>query len=407
MMNMPRAHCIYTVLILALLTLGCGTGDRAPKYASNVENVIVVVIDTLRANHLGFMGYRRLTSPNLDEFSERCIIFDNAYCPRSLTLPSFTSLWTGLHTIHNGIFQNAWPLADDLHLLVEDFRDAGFYTIGGPASDILAKRHGIGRGFEVYDQPENPPRLAGDAIDTVVGEMENADGQMFVFFHFWEPHSPYEPESNALAMFADPLYSGPMDGSVEVMNAYNLNEIELGPDDIRHAIDRYDAEIFALDRHLGNLFEYFDETGLTENSIIIVTADHGESLGEGHFFQHLRDTEIELHIPLMFHFPGDLDGGIRIDALVEITDILPTIMEILDVPIPEGIDGISMRPLLDGSETEIHDHLLSVGTKHEDRYLYSTWDGVTRSRVDVPVMPDPRDLDPETQERLRSLGYIN
>ena len=395
------------VLVVLSISIGCVPTDRSESLSENIENVILVVVDTLRANHLGFMGYERDTSPWLDEFSQRCVVFESMWTPKSLTLPSFASLFTGLHPFNTGIFQNAWPLNDNTHSLVEDFRDAGFATMGYPTSDILDARYGIDRGFDIYDMAEELPRMAEAEIEAVKNGIENESGPMFLFVHFWETHLPYEPDREYYDMFADPMYVGQMDGQVRTFEGYNSRELPLSLDDVINAIDRYDAEIRELDNYFSGLFEYFEEKGLIDNSLIIIAADHGESLSEGHFFGHLRDSEVELQIPLMFHFPNDRLAGTGIGALCEITDIIPTIMDILGMDIPEGIDGISMLPLIKG-ETETHrDMLLSIGAQYEDAFLVSEFDGTTRTRLETGVRPTMVDIDEETRARLRSLGYIN
>ena len=395
------------VLIVLSISIGCVPTNRTANLSRNIENVILVVVDTLRANHLGFMGYERDTSPWLDEFSDRCVIFDNMWTAKSLTLPSFASLFTGLHPTNTGIFQNAWPLNDDTHSLVEDFRDAGFATMGYPTTDILAARYNIDRGFDIYNMADELPRMAEAEIEAVKNGIENESGPMFLFVHFWETHLPYEPDKEFYDMFADPLYVGQMDGQVRTFEAYNTMVLPLSQADLINAIDRYDAEIRWIDNYLSGLFEYFEEKGLIDNSLIIIAADHGESLSEGHFFGHLRDSEIELQIPLMFHFPNDRFAGTRIGALCENTDILPTIMDIFGTEIPEGIDGISMLPLITG-ETEVHrEKLISIGAQFEDVFLVSEFDGEVRTRLETGVRPTMVDIDEETRERLRSLGYIH
>ena len=401
--DMPFLRSVC-VLIITISFLGCGGGK--PSYMDPVENVIIIVLDTFRANHIGFMGYDRPTTPNLDQFARKSVIFENSYVTRSLTLPSFTALWSGLHTTRNGIFQNAWPLANDLHLMVEDFNDAGYTTLGTPASDILSARYGIARGFDIYDEPIDPPRMAPEGIAKMTSLIEQSEGPYFLFYHFWETHSPYTPDDDTLAMFGDINYSGPMDGEVETLNGYNLGQIQLDQNDILHAIDLYDAEMRMLDDSLGELFEYFESEGLMDNSVIVITADHGESLGEGHFFQHLRDTEIELRVPLLFHFPNDYGAGKRIRGLVENTDIMPTVMNLLGMDVPEDLDGNNLVPMIDGDAISERSVLLSVGTTHQEKYLYSEWDGTTRRRVNIDIQPDTVDLDDETRERLEALGYI-
>ncbi len=402
---MFRLGNILIILFLVCLTIGCGNA-KSP-YAANVENVIIIVVDALRANHLGFMGYERDTSPFMDEFVKRSIVYENAFVVKSLTLPSFTCLFSGLHTTNNKIYKNMWPLAEDLPMLTENFQTEGFRTIFFSASGILHSRYRMNKGFDVYLDADPHPEEAWHIIEKVKTEIENTTGPMFMAIHFWEPHSPYDPAPEMMAVFADPEYEGPMDGSVEVLNNYILRKIELGREDVQHAIDRYDGEILWIDTYLRELFDYFEEKGLVDNSLIIITADHGERLGEGHIFQHRRDTNWELHIPLVMHFPNDMGAGKRIKGLVEITDILPTVMDILGMRIPKTIDGISTEYLFELPFLEHRKELLSVGVNDPGYFLYSKYDGQERWRVEPDIeAPEPHFLDSQSRERLKALGYI-
>ena len=407
---MRRASHILGLLILACMAINCGDLKPHP-FSVNVKNVILIVVDTLRANHLGFMGYERETSPFLDEFAAKSVVFENAYVTKSLTLPSFTCLFTGLHTINNKIYKNMWPLSEDLHHLTEDFQDAGFKSYFFSASGILHSRYRMNKGFDVYIDADPHPEEAWHIIEKVTDEINKLDENsppIFMAIHFWEPHSPYDPDPEVLSLFADPEYEGPMDGSVEVLNNYILRKIELNDADVQHAIDRYDGEIRWLDDQLREFFGFLDEKGLIDNSIIILTSDHGERLGEDHIFQHRRDTELELHIPLVYHFPSDLGAGTRIPALVENTDTLPTVMDILGIRLPKDIDGLSLEHLIGNPDAEHRDLLVSVGINDSGRFVYSHFTGKYRERVklDIPE-PEPVFLEEQDRERLRALGYLN
>ena len=403
---MLQTRLTVFILISILLMTGCN-GSRRPAIGDDIENVIIIAIDTLRADHLGFMGYYRRTSPFMDELAERSVIFTNVYAVKSLTLPSFTAMFSGLHTIHNGIFKNCWPLPDDLHVLIEDFQSDGFETIGFASSAIMNGSYGINRGFDDYQDPVHHPQEFTLTREMVREKIENTDGPMFMWIHVWEPHVPYEPDPEVLELFADPEYDGPMDGSVELLDQYTLWQVQLNEEDIQNAVDRYDGEIRWVDNQLSELFAFFEEKGLIDNSLIIITSDHGEALGEDHIFNHRRDRTIELHIPLLIHFPGDLRAGRTIPALVENTDILPTVMEILGMPVPEDIDGISLLPLITGDAVDHRDKLLSVGTNDTGSFVYSEFDGVSRHRVDLDINPSTENLTPEELELLQSLGYIH
>jgi len=400
---------ILTVVLLAAILHGCAKPEPRIKYSENIENIIIIAVDTLRANHLGFMGYHRPTSPVIDELASRSVIFTNAYCTKSLTLPSFTCLFTGLHTIRNNIFKNMWPWDDDLHSLVTDFQSEGFDTIGWAASGIMNSRYHIDRGFNTYENPITHPQDLPVTMDLVKEKILATDGPMFLFIHTWEPHVPYEPDPEVAELFVDPGYNGPMDASVELLDAYSLGLVrpDLRPVDIQHAVDLYDGEIRWTDNMLSELLDFFEDQGLIDNSLIIFLSDHGESLGEEHTFNHRRDREVELHIPLFMHFPGDLNAGRRIPALVENTDILPTVMDILDMEIPDNIDGMSLFPLITGDTVEHRDKLLSVGINDLGPFLYSEFDGEKRYRIDVGINPDIRELSEEEMKLLDSLGYVH
>ena len=396
----------FLLVVLLLLVTGC-SNPRTP-YRTDVRNVIFIVVDTIRANHLGFMGYDRGTSPFLDEFAARSIIFDNMYTPKALTHPSFTSLLSGLHPIHNKIYKNMWPISEDLHMLPEDFQTAGYRTVFLSASAIINSQYRMDQGFDEYVDCDPHPEEAWSIIEKVHQQTEDLSKPLFLGIHLWEPHSPYDPHPEYLAMYADPGYEGPMDGSIEVLDAFTLYQVELKSTDIQHAVDRYDGEIRFIDDKLRELFDYFEEKGLINNSIIIITADHGESLGDDHIFQHRYDTEVELHIPLIMHFPHDVNAGLRIPALSDNTDIMPTVMDILGIQIPPDLDGISMFPLFNDPTLEHRDKLLSVGVNDSGRFVYSEFDGRTRIRIEPPVEePEPVWLDEQSMERLRALGYIH
>jgi arylsulfatase A-like enzyme len=240
-----------------------------------------------------------------------------------------------------------------------------------------------------------------------------------------------------------------VDGSAELFLKYNEYEAELDKADLRHVCDLYDAEIRTLDDSLRELFKLLEEAGLMESSVIVFTADHGENLGEHHYITHGPPYEAGLHIPLMFHFPGDYGAGKHIDALVENTDTVPTLLEIFNIPAPDGIDGQSLLPLIDdpsGDAKGTRDCLVAVGGVMSDGVReVSVFDGTYRLTVQTTpclyhITADPHETenvvsrfpdirnelikvveltaegsgsletpmrDAETMELLKSLGYFH
>ncbi len=455
------------IIILALLTLpsGCETNDKTTGFRSDIQNVILIVIDTLAANNLSFMGYDRKTSPFQDRLAERSVVFNRAYTPRALTLPSFASLFSGIHTIRNKVRENWEDVPNDLHLLPEEFQKAGFITAGITAAKPIASKYGISGGFDYYLDTSEPQIHASEVVSLVADFLDaepeertvswsGTDKPLFLFVHFFDPHTPYSPDPDVLAEFADPDYNGRVDGSLEVFKQHNTYEIEFNEQDIQHTRDLYDAEIRTLDDYIKELFDLLDEKGLMQNSLIIITADHGENLNEHHAIGHGQPYEIGLHIPLIFLFPNDLGAGTRIDATVQNMDILPTAMDIIGIPIPEGIDGGSLLPFIEdpsNKENRIRDYALACGfyNSENDQGVYSIFNGRYRLLKDIgwsetsllydvivdpheendlasenpelvqylediiTVMaagfepPDITEIDPERREMLESLGYIN
>jgi arylsulfatase A-like enzyme len=457
-----RNFCFF---LLPILFIGCPRPNHAPAPRLEGPNVIIVVVDTLGAYDLGFMGYDRDTCPFLNELAQKCIVFDRAYAPKAQTLPSFTSLWSGLHPVTHNIQDNGVVVPDSIHFLVEDFRDAGYQTVGVAAGGVLARKYKPDKGFSTYFDCTAHDIKAPEVLDKVRGYLEGAgeagkptydpdNGRLFLFVHFFDPHTDYEPDPQILAQFADPNYSGPVDGTLDVFGAYNRYEIEFNEADLQHTEDLYDAEIRTLDDYLRELFDIFERNGLTDNSIIVFTGDHGEDLGEHHYITHGHPYERGLHIPLLFYLPDEKSAGTRVKTLIEIQDVLPTLMDMLDIPVPDGIDGMSYRKVLENpdaaTEEDSREFVLSCGGfNNEEKRTYSLFDGHYRLIRDIrwsdePLLYDIRvdpleknniagehpdvvelqsaiidilsegagpvehpEYDPETYEMLKSLGYVS
>jgi arylsulfatase A-like enzyme len=427
-------------------------------------NVILIVVDTLAAGNLGFMGYDRDTSPFLDDLAARSVVFDRAYTPKATTEPSITSIFTGCHPVTHGVLENGVVIPDDVTFLTSRFRDAGYATWGVPAFQVIGAKYGMNQGFDFYANTPPRPHAASRVIERLdrmlngnpwLGEpsFKDLNKPLFLFIHFYDPHTDYTPDLQSLNLFNDPDYKGGANGTFEQIDLFNKGLLNYTPDDLKHTRDLYDAEIRGLDSHLRQLFDLFDRTGLSDNSIIVLTADHGENLGEHGWITHNRPYESALHVPLIFHFPRDKNGNRRLGSLVENTDIMPTLMELAGLGKPAGIDGRSLAELIDsGSESfstirsfvyALGDEM-SVGSRsnsifdgryrmtigagtpdktalyditvdpHETADIASENPGIIERLTEMalgmrdhPVDEASRALDSQTQGMLRSLGYLN
>jgi len=446
-----------------LLITGCGASNPPSDYRDGIKNVILIAVDTLAAKNLSYMGYERETSPFLNEFSKRCVVFKSAYTPKALTLPSFTSIFSGLHPVSHNVQRNGVEIPEDVHFLTENFQDSGFRTVGFTASKVISGRYGMDKGFSDYDDTIRF-EVPADRINRNVGSFlrgdqsegrlrwEGEEEPLFLLIHYFDPHTDYNPAVVYFEEFADPEYEGRVTGAASVFSRYNQGKIRFDESDLKHTRDLYDAEIRTLDDFLRQLISLLEENGLMDNSAIVITADHGENLGEHKYITHGHPYEAGLHVPLMFHFPRDAGAGIEIDSLVETTDIMPTLLELAGIEIPGGLDGHSIQSLMiDQSDPENvgREFLLACGGRGQDRErTYSILDGRHRliynivwstesllydlendphEEIDlagenpelvgqlealVEVMSAgedmsvPVEMDPETEEMLRSLGYI-
>ena len=319
---------------LAATALTC----KAPPRTS----LLLVTLDTTRRDHLGVYGYGRPTSPALDRFASRARVYTAALSTSSWTLPAHASLFTGLLPSSHGAnwdpkgplaladavgdkekgAYRASPLGSDIPTLAEILSDAGYRTgaiVGGP---WLARIFGLGRGFEHYDdggtralEGERGDRVTARALDWLA---QDDDRPFFLFLNYFDPHEPY----------SDP-------------NGYKLRyQKEIGPSADYQARARaaYDGEINFMDVQLGMLFDRMEEQGLFERTLVVITADHGELLGEHGIYGHNRFLYEELlRIPLLVRIPGAEPQ--RIDTPIQLTDVFALVLSILKLPVPEGIQG--------------------------------------------------------------------
>lgn len=434
-----------TLVVMALATImafqvisTCRSESRHPSpgdFRSGIKNVLLIGIDTCRVDQLGFYGCPRNTTPFLDKIAEKSVVFENAYSPRSLTRPAFTSLLTGIHPVYSGVMENTHVWPDGLRSLVEDIQydTRGpalheqsstvtpdlWYTFGIPACGVIRAEHGFSRGFNYYYDPAPHgqvwERTAEQITEVAMDQIDFFEGnKFFMFMHLWDVHSPYEASDYSTLKLCDPYYNGPFLDPVditqrELINFYHQGELLLSDEDITYVRDLYDAQIRDIDRELEDFFRWMMDEGYWDNTLVIITADHGEMLGEDHRFFHGRPTEQELHIPLMFHFPGDTGGGTRVEGLVEITDIMPTVLDLLGVQITHEIDGISLLPLMANPDLPGRPSVLAIGGQPIEVREKSIWDGEWRRSVDIisdTMVEGNEQVTAEELEQLRALGYV-
>ncbi len=333
-------------------------------------NVIVISLDTLRADHLKCYGYRRNTSPAIERIAREGVLFENFFATAIPTDPAFTTFLTGMDAYGHQVVGvgGPHPLAESIRTLPEILRAKGYYTA---AVDNLGRW--FARGFERYVQytrrldhkhrEERNAEMVNELARPLLSELRKRQ-PFFLHLHYWDPHTPYWPP----APFKRKYYCG------NPRNAKDLSMGELyafeafsdmykhwfGPEvtDIRYAIDQYDSEIAYNSCHLSKLFGWLNREDLYEDSLIVLFSDHGEIMDEhpGQFDHHGL-YEGNLRVPFLMRFPRAKHAGRRISATCQMADAAPTILDVLNVPRPRQMTGKSAMPLIRGRKREMYREL--------------------------------------------------
>lgn len=339
-----------------------------PAYDREIDTVILITLDTLRADHLGFFGYPRNTSPFLDSLAASGVSFRKTYCPMPSTIPSHASLFTSLYPIQLKLLLNWHRLKSSFTTMAEIFQQAGFQTVAFVSVDKHFYDTNLHQGFSHFDRPDLAPetiyRPADETISAAISWLDNnvSIEKTFIWIHLFDAHGPYIPPEEYLDLFSnespekrsemiryftdkqgiDPnMYSRlPAYLLEETIDLNHYREKEVNArETMMRIIDAYDGEIRFLDTELKRLYEYIYSKRLNRNTLWVIVADHGEGLGNHNWLEHekyLYDEQV--HVPLVIYSPGCLPEGVTSDRIVELVDILPTLLELTDLKRPEGAE---------------------------------------------------------------------
>jgi arylsulfatase len=331
---------------LACLAVACAGGEEpgAPP-----TSIVLVTIDTLRADHLGLYGYFRDTSPHLDALASDAIVFDRVLTPMSTTTPAHVSLFSGLYPLQTGVLRNGLrldPPEPDRPgaLLAQRLQRAGYRTAAFVSATPVRADTGLAAGFEVYDDPEDREERRSDRTMNAALAWLNAadaDAPFLLWVHLFAPHKPYAPPPEYDVFEADARL-------VAFLEAQAFPD----PHDERiHAVhDAYDGEVRFADAQVGRLVAALRARGLYDSVALVVTSDHGEGLGQHGLAAHGALYREQLHVPLVMKLPADRGrGGERRTELVCLVDVVPTLAGALDLPVGEPLDGVVGIDVLAGA----------------------------------------------------------
>ena len=408
--------------------------EKAPAGRDPRPNVLLITLDTTRADRLGCYGRAAARTPHLDALARAGVLFRNAYAQVPLTLPSHCSIMTGLVPPRHGVHNNgSYVLGPGHTTLAEILAGRGYRTAAFVASFSVDSRFGLDQGFAHYDdsfqagqpfKPVNSERRA-DAVAALFSAWldgpggASGGGPFFAWVHFFDPHLPYRPPA---------------------------------PYDREFAADPYDGEVAFMDEAVGAVLGRLRAKGLLDRTLVVAAGDHGEAFGEkvetGHGVFLYDGT---LRVPLIVSAPGRLPAGRSVGTRVRLTDIAPTVLDLAGLPVPEGLDGESLAPLAAGKSGPDRDAYIETFYPREN-YGWSELVGLVSEKWKLVRAPRPelydlaadpgetrnlatsagsvaaelgrrleavlrsaagigsgsgRALTAEEEERLRSLGYVN
>ena len=330
-------------MIVLFFVVGCSKERPGKK----PDNIILISIDTLRADHLGCYGYPRDTSPAIDKFASGALLFEDVSSPSPWTLPAHASLLTGLYPSHNRVRTRSNRLPADVMTLAKVLRQQGFVTSAIVNSHWLSKRNGLHQGFDYFTYVmESVTQVKPSEVEDKAYKwlLKHRAKPFFLFLHFYDVHSDYRSLPRYEKLFARP-YNGKADGTTAQLLHYRKGRGSLDKTDAKHLIDLYDAGIRQMDDGIARLFKFLKKKKLFDNSLIIITADHGEEFLEHGGVLHGRTQFQEvIQVPLIMRGPG-LPRRKRIKTMASLIDIMPTILGLLDIAQPAPLDGIDLRHL--------------------------------------------------------------
>lgn len=326
---------------LAVRLAGCGGAEPEAR----PPDVLLVTLDTLRADRLGAYGARGIETPYFDTLAAGGVLYERAVAPMGMTLPSHISLFTGLYPREHGVLNNGTVLAESIATLPELLRDAGYATAGFTSVRLLAPENGAAQGFDTFAHPEAAQRRAGATVPLALDWLarQPPERPIFLWVHLFDPHLPYEPPGEWL-----PAGGPDLPDSVDwnyLQRVAGRNGGEVPAEILARALELYDGEVAYADHWLGRLVRGMREAGRWDGTLAVVTADHGECFENGVYFEHSECLwQGTIRVPLVVRWPSGHEGtaGVRVAEQVSLLDVAPTLLEAVGLPLPERLSG---RPL--------------------------------------------------------------
>ena len=348
------------------------SGPSKKTKAGDIPNLILVVLDAANPYHMGCYGYERETTPFLDQLAAEGLLFTKAYAQANLTVPSTASLFTSTYPVTHKVWGIDCRLSDKALTLAEALKEKGLATFAMVASLPASSFHNLLQGFEEtvelfdFERGRLPSRMrkrVAWAEDFIGPGMEwvdrNKGRKFFMYLHILQPHEPYNPPEPFLDEFVGE-YQGWLKKKSRLTPKYLMGK-RVTTHDLAYMKAMYDANLKYADYYLHQFFEGLEERGAFEDSVVIVTADHGEGFFEHGNIGHANELfEEEIRIPLIIRFPERYGwGGREIDALVQSIDLMPTLLELCGATWKEALEGKSLLPLFMDTKKAVNEYTMA------------------------------------------------
>ncbi len=425
---------IFILLLISLLFL------NKYRFTEGSPNIIIISLDALRADHMGCYGYEKNTTPNINKLSSDSVIFDSAYCPEPFTLTSHMSLFTGLYPETHSVQVNKiaiWEgmkkplLSKNIPTLTEILKKDKYMTAGYVFPFWLDEDFGFSRGFDSYNQYQKDLTYADRINKDVSNQLINFKGKdkFYLFLHYFDIHNDYNRKKNRLPYYSPIEFRNKFisssfnekDASFSVnkrlyadkyLNHYSKNNEKPMKEEHEYVIGLYDAGIAYTDYYIGDLINKLKELGYYDNSLIVITSDHGEEFLEHGEYMHNQVYEECIRIPLLIKFPHNKYSGKRVNQLVEIIDIMPTILDYLHIKAPIFLQGKSTMNLINSTQGSFKTSIYSNQASGHDIFCIRTknykliYDTVTKEGELYDLQHDPSEKyniykDNEITEQLK------
>ncbi len=407
--------------IAALLALAAALLACAPPGPARPPNVLLVTIESLRADHVGFQGGRLPTTPELDALARESIVYENGHSVTSWTLASHASLFTGLYPSAHQTLEPLDRLADGYETLAEVLAKRGYQTAGVVSGPYLRRAHRLDQGFERWDdalaapshvdahgEVTNPGMLA--SLERFLGEERDPARPFFLFAYFWDPHYDYLPPPPYDELFVRP---GDERADLSGYGRFPTVNAESPPGVLSYVLSQYDGEIRWTDAALGLLFRALREADLWDETLVVVTADHGEEFFEHGWKGHKNNLYVEsVHVPLVVKLPGS-PAPARDARLASLVDVFPTVLEATGTPAQLELHGRSLLEPAPPRDRAIFFELKSAWyakarDRNEVRAQEAEWHGIRRGSLKLVGIPGRRmylfDVGADPGERTDLLG---